>query len=277
MDKIETRATEVEPDDDFEWVNAWAGEATPPREAASSGSARAGLPAAALLNNTNSAELEPLTAGVPGEYPFVPSAELMPSLQPAHDDVPPAVDAVAAASADDGSAEGPASVETDLPNTADETAAAALTDEAASASAATFGIRKRWGHVFRIGGRQPELPQSPAPDPQIEVPPEYVGLDLQPMQDRDEAEVAVPPNQVALAPDQLERDIAEIEIARDRLLGETRPNPRHDLVARARQDLATRGSWQVRTTEYVPILVGGALAFTLLVVFGAAASFVSLR
>jgi hypothetical protein len=33
----------------------------------------------------------------------------------------------------------------------------------------------------------------------------------------------------------------------------------------------------VRTSDYVPILVGAVLAFTSLIVFGAAASFVSLR
>jgi hypothetical protein len=73
---------------------------------------------------------------------------------------------------------------------------------------------------------------------------------------------------VALTPDQLERDIAEIELVRDQLLSELEP---------AASLAAPEPSLLSRTSDMVPILVGGALGFILLVVFGAAASFVSLR
>jgi hypothetical protein len=65
--------------------------------------------------------------------------------------------------------------------------------------------------------------------------------------------------------DQIERDIAEILWVRDRLLAES-ATPRR-----------LAGRFRVRTSDYVPIVVGGVLAFTSLVVFAAAASFVSLR
>lgn len=65
---------------------------------------------------------------------------------------------------------------------------------------------------------------------------------------------------------QMERDIAEIAAVRDRLLSEP-----VQVMGR------TRRFGLVRTSDCVPILVGGILAFTALVVFGAAASFVSLR
>jgi hypothetical protein len=72
---------------------------------------------------------------------------------------------------------------------------------------------------------------------------------------------------IPLAPDQLERDIAEIEIVRDQLLAQ------HEPVEPVAEIAAPRG----RTTELAPILVGATLGFVLLVVFGAAASFISLR
>jgi hypothetical protein len=72
--------------------------------------------------------------------------------------------------------------------------------------------------------------------------------------------------EIPLAPDQLERDIAEIEQVRDLLL--SLPEPQLAPEAEAPRS---------RTSDLVPILVGAALGFILLVVFGAAASFVSLR
>ena len=56
--------------------------------------------------------------------------------------------------------------------------------------------------------------------------------------------------------------------------------PRGDrLTARVESDdrVRTERFDAARTSDYVPILVGGVLAFMSLVVFGAAASFVSLR
>jgi hypothetical protein len=68
---------------------------------------------------------------------------------------------------------------------------------------------------------------------------------------------------------QIERDIAEIEVVRDRLLSES-------ALASRRSPSADRFA-SARTSDFVPILVGGLLAFMSLVVFGAAAWFVSLR
>jgi hypothetical protein len=65
---------------------------------------------------------------------------------------------------------------------------------------------------------------------------------------------------------QLARDIAEIVAVRDRLLA-------MPIAARP----SSRAQPLLRTSDYVPILVGAVLAFTSLIVFGAAASFVSLR
>jgi hypothetical protein len=75
----------------------------------------------------------------------------------------------------------------------------------------------------------------------------------------------------ALAPNQLELDIAEIEVQRDALLAEWEHERR--MTAAVPPAPAARS----RTTDYVPILLGCVLGFTLLVMFGAAASFVSLR
>jgi hypothetical protein len=74
----------------------------------------------------------------------------------------------------------------------------------------------------------------------------------------------------AIAPDQLESDIGEIELRRDALLAEWEQERRMTAATAAP---AARS----RTTDYVPILLGCVLGFTLVVVFGAAASFVSLR
>jgi hypothetical protein len=71
----------------------------------------------------------------------------------------------------------------------------------------------------------------------------------------------------AIAPNQIELDVAEIEVRRDALLAEWEHERRTTAATVARS----------RTTDSVPILLGCVLGFTLLVVFGAAASFVSLR
>jgi hypothetical protein len=66
---------------------------------------------------------------------------------------------------------------------------------------------------------------------------------------------------------QLARDIAEIVAVRDRLLA----------MPVGPSTGSHERSAPVRTSDSVPILVGAVLAFTSLIVFGAAASFVSLR
>ena len=76
----------------------------------------------------------------------------------------------------------------------------------------------------------------------------------------------------SLAPDasQLERDIADIECARDALL-----EPAPFTITEPRK--ARRRFSALRHAESVPILVGSVVGATLLLVFGAAASLISLR
>lgn len=78
--------------------------------------------------------------------------------------------------------------------------------------------------------------------------------------------------EASLAPDasQLERDIAEIECARDALV-----DPAPFTIADPRKP-RSRFS-MLRHAESVPILVGSVVGATLLIVFGAAASLISLR
>lgn len=78
--------------------------------------------------------------------------------------------------------------------------------------------------------------------------------------------------EASLAPDasQLERDIAEIECARDALL-----EPAPFTITDPRKPRSPFSA--LRHAESVPILVGSVVGATLLIVFGAAASLISLR
>jgi hypothetical protein len=73
----------------------------------------------------------------------------------------------------------------------------------------------------------------------------------------------IPPN--AVAADQLMRDIAEIERARDALAA----RPTVSFAKRRTQALTLVPS---RTTDPVPVVIGGVLALVMLTVFGAAAA-----
>jgi hypothetical protein len=123
--------------------------------------------------------------------------------------------------------------------------------------------RKRWTHLFRVIARASEAESLPHPRLSMVDAPGVSSQAAGRPQDADEANDAA----AMLDVGQVERDIAEIQLVRDRLLSEFAPARR-----RAADRLAS-----ARTSDYVPILVGGVLAFTSLVVFGAAASFVSLR
>jgi len=113
---------------------------------------------------------------------------------------------------------------------------------------------QRWTNLFRIVTRESEADADPAP----RRPPDDA-LASQPQRAPQEA----------FAHGQLARDISEIEVVRDQLLNEATPSEPPDMLA---------GRFAaVQTSDYIPILVGGVLAFTSLVVFGAAASLVSLR
>jgi hypothetical protein len=127
----------------------------------------------------------------------------------------------------------------------------------------TVRRRKRWTHLFRIIARESETQTTESATSVLDAPPEAASQATGRTQDAGEGSDA----DARLDLTQLERDIAEIEFVRDRLLSESASAPRKTVD---RFPLA-------RTSDFVPILVGGVLAFTSLVVFGAAASFVSLR
>jgi hypothetical protein len=123
--------------------------------------------------------------------------------------------------------------------------------------------RKRWTHLFRIITREGETERLTEPGLSMFDAPEAPSRATGRAQDAGEGNDA----EAILDLTRIERDIAEIELVRDRLLSASAP---------ARRRTADRLAL-ARTSDYVPILVGGVLAFTSLVVFGAAASFVSLR
>jgi hypothetical protein len=123
--------------------------------------------------------------------------------------------------------------------------------------------RKRWTHLFRIITREGETERLTEPGLSMFDAPEAPSRATGRAQDADEGNDA----EAILDLTRIERDIAEIELVRDRLLSASAP---------ARRRTADRLAL-ARTSDYVPILIGGVLAFTSLVVFGAAASFVSLR
>jgi hypothetical protein len=123
--------------------------------------------------------------------------------------------------------------------------------------------RKRWTHLFRIITREGETERLTEPGLSMFDAPEAPSPATGRAQDAGEGNVA----EAILDFTRIERDIAEIELVRDRLLSASAP---------ARRRTADRLAL-ARTSDYVPILIGGVLAFTSLVVFGAAASFVSLR
>ncbi len=70
-------------------------------------------------------------------------------------------------------------------------------------------------------------------------------------------------------PDQLMRDIAEIERVRDALAAQPAP-----VFAKGRTQALTLAP--ARTTDAVPVMIGGVLALVMLTVFGAAAAMTKL-
>ena len=298
VDRSATRTDESRSDDDFEWVNAWA-ESAVIRESKDE-------PAALMrkLATTTASPTEPrpndeaLTPApvlsAPGEVPLVPAAIALAAVQRTA-----AVQGNAAvertAAAEETAAAEP--IESQAPDerieavepqdTGDCFKVSAIDDATGPAEAPdtlppkapTWLERKPWTRILRIVARNPDSSLDPAAAVTREEPeygpcaaadaaheaPEPGAPELMPIADH----VELAPEHLELAPDQLERDIAEIELIRDQLLAEPA-----ELAARFDDTVASAPS---RTSDHVPILVGGALAFTLLVVFGAAASLVSLR
>ena len=81
--------------------------------------------------------------------------------------------------------------------------------------------------------------------------------------------VAQPAPAAPIAPDQLMRDIAEIERVRDALAAQPMP-----VFAKGRTQALTLVP--ARTTDAVPVVIGGVLALVMLTVFGAAAAMTKL-
>jgi hypothetical protein len=73
---------------------------------------------------------------------------------------------------------------------------------------------------------------------------------------------------ISISPDQLMRDIAEIERVRDALAAQPQP-----VFAKGRAQALTAPP---RTTDPVPVVIGGVLALVMLTVFGAAAAMTKL-
>jgi len=74
---------------------------------------------------------------------------------------------------------------------------------------------------------------------------------------------------ISISPDQLMRDIAEIERVRDTLAAQPAP-----VFAKGRTQALTLAP--ARTTDAVPVMIGGVLALVMLTVFGAAAAMTKL-
>ena len=81
--------------------------------------------------------------------------------------------------------------------------------------------------------------------------------------------VAQPAPAAPISPDQLMRDIAEIERVRDALAAQPQP-----VFAKGRTQALTLAP--ARTTDAVPVMIGGVLALVMLTVFGAAAAMTKL-
>ena len=81
--------------------------------------------------------------------------------------------------------------------------------------------------------------------------------------------VAQPNPAAPISPDQLMRDIAEIERVRDALAAQPVP-----VFAKVRTQALTLVP--ARTTDPVPVVIGGVLALVMLTVFGAAAAMTKL-
>ena len=281
------RADEVAVEDDFEWVNAWAAS----RQAVKTPAAAEASASPLLdpqMNHAVVARMQASAAAGTADEPVVPpalngaphatatisapaAASIQPTAEPeSSDPVVPEAPAEASAIIPLASAETaePAQADADASDAdvVEETVAVIDAVEDTAGEPAPIPLfetarrlgRARWRNIFRLAARVSEPPSHPM----LVVPdrPSEPVADMQALPEVTDAEVV-------LAPDQLERDIAEIEIVRDRLLAEHAADQRQRMAGRP----------MARTSDYVPILVGGALAFTLLVVFGAAASFVSLR
>lgn len=286
-----TRADEVAVEDDYEWVNAWAASRQAVKTPAAAEMSASPLPDP-QMNHVVAARMQAsaIAGTAVADEPVAPlvlngaphakatisapaAASIQPTAEPESSDrVAPEAPAEASAIIPPASAETaePAQADADAsdPHAVGETAVVIDAVEDTAGEPAPIPLfetarrlgRARWRSIFRLAARVSEPPSHPMLVVSDGPSEPGAGEDMHALPEVTDAEVV-------LAPDQLERDIAEIEIVRDRLLAEHAADHRQRVAGRS----------VARTSDYVPILVGGALAFTLLVVFGAAASFVSLR
>jgi hypothetical protein len=262
VDRHATGSDELPSNDDFEWVNAWA---------ASTARAEPEIetPAAEADSAPSLADVEVLTpalaveAAAPEEVSPIPATEIAtPNVEPLEPQAP--AHRVAAVDIDDVTCPLPLVAET--PD---------VSSGARPPRVCGWLVRRPWTRMLRVVARDPDpvaetihVVEPTAPS-DAESAASLVAEQTQALPQPAEAEPAPAPVEPVLALDQLERDIAEIELIRDQLLAEP-------VEAVARVDSAEARAPK-RTSDHVPVLVGGALALTLLVVFGAAASLVSLR
>jgi len=262
--------------DDFEWVNDWAHGAAPatggkPKHEPAQASADASeLVEGPAPQETIAVAPAPVVADAPSQEPIPQQPTDTVASKPAVTAQPSFADRIARASRKRGPEADQlvhpvtrrffAALRSPTSTRQGEARAAADAPAPASGPQPTLAIASA-----SVASTSPELPSEPAPAP----------VDL-----RETAPVAATANEpikvestdARLAPEasQLERDIADIERARDALL-ESAPftvtEPR-----KARGRFAA-----LRHAESVPILVGSVVGATLLLVFGAAASLISLR
>ena len=118
--------------------------------------------------------------------------------------------------------------------------------------------RQDSGHDEWVNAWADAAPAAPMPQAEpFTVPP----VALEP------AQPVTPP--APISPDQLMRDIAEIERVRDALAAQPTP-----VFAKGRTQALTLVP--ARTTDAVPVVIGGVLALVMLTVFGAAAAMTKL-
>jgi hypothetical protein len=278
VDRHATRSDEFPSDDDFEWVNAWAASTTQPEPRIEPPAAEADpLPRTADNEVPTLGSAPDTEASTPATAPEAAEPEAV-SLVPVAETAPPDVEALEPPAPADHIDAAEASIADDRGPLAPVAEAVDRALDAPPPRVSRWLERRPWTRVFRVVARNPAPPVATihlvepmqSSDTQTADSTSRVAEPTQDLPQPAEAELTPTLVEPVLALDQLERDIEEIEWIRDRLLAE--PIADAAPLTSAKATVVAR-----RTSDHVPILVGGALALTLLIVFGAAASLASLR